>query len=309
MSKLLVVFGATGNQGGSVITQVINDAELSKQFKIRALTRDTTKPAAQDLSDKGIEVVSVDLTNHSSIQKAVTGAHTVFSVTTSRYDATAYETEYSEGKAIADAAAVVGAYLIFSTSPSVLEISQGKFKQVVPFNVKADLETYIRSLPIQSAFFAPGSFMQNYYTHSEPRPMGDGTYALMNILNPDTPLPLIDVKADTGKWVTAILAQPDEYAGKFFAAASQMATLQQVAETMSMVTGKKVVYKQIPDEQFKAAMPAGTQEMRLQMFQYGRDCYYFGPKQAEQVEWASKAVRGKLTTFEAHLQQNHIKLE
>lgn len=59
MSKLLTVFGATGAQGGSVIRAVLADATLSKEFKIRAITRDASKPAAQALVGQGIEVKTV----------------------------------------------------------------------------------------------------------------------------------------------------------------------------------------------------------------------------------------------------------
>lgn len=59
MSKLITVFGATGNQGGSVIEAILADSELSKEFKIRGITRDTTKKSAQDLAKKGVEVVTV----------------------------------------------------------------------------------------------------------------------------------------------------------------------------------------------------------------------------------------------------------
>lgn len=59
MSKILTVFGATGNQGGSVIKAVLADSVLSKEFRIRAITRDASKPAAQALAAKGVEVVSV----------------------------------------------------------------------------------------------------------------------------------------------------------------------------------------------------------------------------------------------------------
>lgn len=58
-SKLITVFGATGNQGGSVIQAILADSELSKEFKIRGITRDTTKKSAQDLAKKGVEVVTV----------------------------------------------------------------------------------------------------------------------------------------------------------------------------------------------------------------------------------------------------------
>ena len=59
MSKLLTVFGATGNQGGSIIKAVLADPALSNEFKIRAITRDTSKPAAKALADKGVELVAV----------------------------------------------------------------------------------------------------------------------------------------------------------------------------------------------------------------------------------------------------------
>ena len=59
MSKLITVFGATGNQGGSVIKHILADSQLSSEFKIRGITRDVSKPAAKALADKGVEVVTV----------------------------------------------------------------------------------------------------------------------------------------------------------------------------------------------------------------------------------------------------------
>lgn len=59
MSKLLVVFGATGNQGGSVVNAVLQDPVLGKEFKIRGVTRDVSKPAAKELEAKGVEVKAV----------------------------------------------------------------------------------------------------------------------------------------------------------------------------------------------------------------------------------------------------------
>lgn len=59
MSKLITVFGATGNQGGSVIKHILEDPQLSKEYRTRGITRDTSKKAAQDLAKQGVEVVSV----------------------------------------------------------------------------------------------------------------------------------------------------------------------------------------------------------------------------------------------------------
>ena len=57
--KLLVVFGATGVQGGSVIKAVLGDPKAAQEFKIRGITRDPNKPNAQALAAKGVECVPV----------------------------------------------------------------------------------------------------------------------------------------------------------------------------------------------------------------------------------------------------------
>lgn len=146
MSKLLVVFGATGQQGGSVVDYVLNDPVLSKQFKIRAITRDTSKPAARTLHQKGVEVVQGDADDKESLKHALKDAHTVFAVTLSIYDEKLYEREMSQGKAMADAAVAAGVkYYIFSTLSHVGKNSDGKLKHTSHFDVKADIEAYIAS--------------------------------------------------------------------------------------------------------------------------------------------------------------------
>lgn len=81
MSKLLVIFGATGNQGGSIIDFVLNSPELSTQYKIRGVTRNPSKAASLALVEKGVEVVTGDLNDNDSIKRAVEGAYTVFAIT------------------------------------------------------------------------------------------------------------------------------------------------------------------------------------------------------------------------------------
>lgn len=81
MSKILTVFGATGNQGGSVIKAVLAHPELSKTYKIRAVTRDPTKANAQVFRDQGVEVVKGDQNDLASLREAVKGSNAVFAVT------------------------------------------------------------------------------------------------------------------------------------------------------------------------------------------------------------------------------------
>ncbi len=57
--KVLVVFGATGVQGGSVAKAFLGDAKLKESWVIRGVTRDVSKPSAKSLENLGAETITV----------------------------------------------------------------------------------------------------------------------------------------------------------------------------------------------------------------------------------------------------------
>jgi uncharacterized protein YbjT (DUF2867 family) len=59
--KILVVFGATGNQGGSVINSVLSDPISAEKFQVIGITRDPSKPSAVALAKKSVKLVKVEL--------------------------------------------------------------------------------------------------------------------------------------------------------------------------------------------------------------------------------------------------------
>lgn len=309
MSKILVIFGATGQQGGSIIDTVLNDEDLSKTYKMRAVTRDPSRPSSQSLQQKGIEVVVGDVDNPESLKTVFQNAHTVFLITGASAEGVTKEQEIVQGKAATDAAVAAGVqYLIYSTLPNVTSLSGGKFTGVLHFDSKAEIEQYIRSQPIKSAFFAPGSFMSNYESVMAPRDAGDGTFSITNCVSPTTELPLVDTANDTGKYVGAILAQPELYEGKVFSAATRPYSLGEIARIMSQTSGKTVVYKQLPAEVFGGFMPEGRGKELIQMMEYFQEFGYYGPKTAELVAWAAENARGTVTTFEQYLARKPLKL-
>ncbi|CAI7572952.1 unnamed protein product [Penicillium glandicola] len=310
LRELLVVFGATGNQGGSVVDYVINDDVLAKEYQVRAVTRNTSSPAAQALKQTGkVDVVEGDAEDTSSLKRVLQGAHTVYFLTTTIYDERLEERELSQGKAIADAAVAAGAqFLIFSTLFHITRVSGGKYNKGGHFDCKAEVEDYIRTLPIKSAFFAPGSFMQNFSTNMKPHPVGDGSYALANIISPQAKLPLIDIE-ETGKYVAAILASPDEFEGKVLAAATRLYTMQEIAEIMSQSSGKKVVYNQLPEAVFRNFLPPTMVDYLVHMLLYIQDFGYYGSETEELVTWAAVNARGKLTTLDEYFKAHPLNLD
>lgn len=257
MSKILAVFGATGQQGGSVINYVLQDPELSQAYKIRAITRDFNSDKAKKLKES-VEVVQGDVADRVSLEVALTGVHTVFAMTTPDFSPEAVEVEYSNAKRIADVAIEKGAeYFIFSTLTAVTEISGGKYTKVTAFDAKAKAEQYIRGLTIRSAFYLPGSFMENFQSQTflAPRRAAEGTWVLTRNVPADSKLPLIDAVGDTGKFVGAILAEPDKHEGKTICAATALQSWNEIVAAISKATGQTVVYKQVPSSELKESLP------------------------------------------------------
>ncbi len=69
MSKeLVVVTGATGKQGGSVVSALLKDGK----FKVRAVTRDANSANAEVLKKKGVEVVQANISNKEEVVREIT---------------------------------------------------------------------------------------------------------------------------------------------------------------------------------------------------------------------------------------------
>jgi len=185
MSKLLTVFGSTGQQGGSLIEYVLNHPKLSQLYHLRGITREPSKPSAVALKEKGVEVIQADLNDPLSLVAAVADSSVVFGVTNCKcscsfsfttnielqvWDTMSAETEIAQGKAIADASVAAGVeLLIWSSLPNVTKMSGGTLTTVHHFDSKAKVEEYIRGLPVMSVFFMAGYYMQNYVAYTPPK--------------------------------------------------------------------------------------------------------------------------------------------
>ena len=310
MSKTLLVFGATGNQGSSVIKYVLNDPELSREFRIRAITRDTNSEKAAQLKELKVEVVQGDVTDKASLEAAMTDVHTVYIMTTPDFSPNAVEVEFNGGKSLADTAVAKGVqYIIFSTLPNVTEISAGKCVKVTPFDAKAKVEQYIRGLPVNSAFVSPGFFMENFnYPFYKPQKTLDGSWILPRDTPAESKVPFIDAGRDLGKYVGAILAQPDKYHGKTLCLAVKQYTWQEIADLISKITGQKVTFMLISSDEFKAMVPF-AQDLFDEGFLYVDEFGYWGRDSEKETAWARENVRGKLTTLEEYWNMNPIQLE
>ncbi|CAK3983495.1 phosphotransferase enzyme family [Lecanosticta acicola] len=107
-------------------------------------------------------------------------------------------------------------------------------------------------------------------------------------------------------WDGAILAQPDEYAGKTFCSSSFIYTILKITETTSKACGKPVRCKQVPKDVFCKLLPGTNRDTLLNMFCYFEYCGYYGYDSKQLVDWAATHARGKVSSFEQSLQREPL---
>jgi uncharacterized protein YbjT (DUF2867 family) len=78
--KILVVFGATGNQGGSVINSILQDPVTAAEYQIHAVTRDPAKSSAIVLAKKGVTVLKVSHVSLEFLVGILTGRRAILMI-------------------------------------------------------------------------------------------------------------------------------------------------------------------------------------------------------------------------------------
>jgi uncharacterized protein YbjT (DUF2867 family) len=226
-NKIIAVTGATGQQGGAVSRKLLADG-----WKVRALTRDVNKPAAQALAEAGAELFVGDMDSSSDLAAAFQGAYGVFSVQNFWLPNVGFEGEIQQGKNVADAAKAAGVqHLVYS---SVGSAQRGMGQK--HFESKWMIEQYIHTLDIPYTILRPVFFMDN---HNWSRAyILSGTFTGMG-LRPEKGVQSIAVE-DIGVFAALAFADPSEFLGKTIELAGDELTEAQTAEVFSKVTGRPV---------------------------------------------------------------------
>lgn len=234
--QLILVTGATGNQGGAVARHL-----LQHGFTVRAFVRDPNKPAAQALQQAGAELVAGDFSDRASLDRALQGVYGVFSIQTFLQEG-GLEAEIRDGRAVTDAAKAVNIqHFVYSS------VGSAERKTGIPhFDSKFQVEEYIRSIGLPYTILRPVFFFYNY---NSMRPMIEsGT--LPQPLSPETKLQQLS-EEDYGAMVAEVFDRPTEFLRREIEVASVEMTMPEIAATFSRVLRKPVEYQQIPFEAFE----------------------------------------------------------
>jgi uncharacterized protein YbjT (DUF2867 family) len=233
--RLVLVFGATGQQGGSVAA-----ALLKAGWSVRALVRDPDSVKSTALREAGADIFRGDLYDRASLRATMQGVYGVFSVQPS--STTAEVTDDDEihfGISIADLAHECGvAHLVYSSVANVeAGVGLGHFES------KARIEAHLGTLPLNTTIIRPHPFMEMLVMPGFGLDSGQFNF----FIHSDQPMGLLAVR-DIGKCVAAIFADPARFVGTTLDLGGDAVTGRELATLFTKAAGRTITYARFPDE-------------------------------------------------------------
>jgi uncharacterized protein YbjT (DUF2867 family) len=234
---IILVTGATGNQGGAIARQLLADG-----YQVRALTRNLQGDKAKALAALGARLVQGDLDNQASLERALDGAWGAYAVQ-SNQEGVAREEE--QGKRFAEIARETGIQHFVYSSVGSAQRSTG----VPHFENKWRIERKIRSLGFPSyTILRPVFFMENFLSPWLKPGIMEGKLRLP--LAPETGLQMIALE-DIGKFGALAFKEHERMNGVEVDIAGDKRTMPETAQIISLAMDKKVVFEVVPIEGMK----------------------------------------------------------
>lgn len=250
MPDPVLVVGATGQQGGSVL-RALHKAD----FPVRALVRDPAKAA-----HLGVDLVTGDLRDRDSLAKAVDGVRAVFSMQMPevRPDGTYdFAGELRQGENLVAAAREAGVPQFVHSSVSGsdrLAGAPGDWTPLKPYyDAKQGVEDRVREAGFESwTLIKPAFFMENFLLSAAyllPRGAEGG---IATVIRPDTHLSLIAVE-DIGAAVAAAVARPRQFHRVELELAGDYLPMTEIAAILSRALGVPLTAPDMTEEEAVAA--------------------------------------------------------
>ena len=282
--KLIAVIGATGQQGGAVVSAL----QARGQFKVRALTRNPGEH--RDLAD---EVVKADLNRPETLKAAFEGAHGVFLVTNFWEEGT---DELTQATAAVRAAKDAGVkHFIWSTLPDVEAISGGKL-HVPHFTGKAKVDRIVKEAGFAHHTFVIAPFYyQGLVGALAPQKQADGSLGWSLPLDPDVRGIHMGDIGDLGNIVAAAFAHPGEVGnGEYLPLVGDFMSFNDIVDTLNR-QGHKVSFKQVPKEVFATLFPGAAEIANT--FSYFQAHTYLGSDSSDRIVLANKMAGRQPSKF------------
>ncbi|OTB04797.1 hypothetical protein M426DRAFT_57867 [Hypoxylon sp. CI-4A] len=281
MSKVLLVTGATGKQGGAVVDALLR--RDPSNFTILAVTRDPNSYNAKRLAEKSssIKLVQGNLDDVAALFQAARKAHPqpiwgVYSVQVSMGKGVTVESEISQGKALIDESIKTNVkhFVYSNVERGGDEASWDSSTPIPHFQSKYHIERYLRDVtsigkPDRAmgwTILRPVAFMDNL---TPGFPTKVFMTALRNHLGIDRPMQWV-ATSDIGIFAAKAFAEPERWNWKAIGLAGDELTWEELNVSFSNATGSPV-----PETYsfFGSALTYMVTEMSLMIGWFASDGY------------------------------------
>lgn len=231
-SFTVLVSGATGNQGGAVA-----QALIARGHKVRALTRNTSSPAAARLAAQGAEIMQGNFDDAQSLGKALKGIDTFYLMGSPLEVGVDGETK--QGIALANAAKAANVGHLIYGSVANADLSTG----IPHFDSKYKVEQHIKTLNIPYTISAPVFFMDNVIAPWSIDALKAGK--IMQAMPGDHMLQQVSVK-NIGDFVASLATRRESVFDQRFDFAGDELTGFDMAGLITQATNHQVKYESFP---------------------------------------------------------------
>ncbi|GAA5841815.1 hypothetical protein JCM3766R1_005578 [Sporobolomyces carnicolor] len=259
--KRVAVIGATGVQGGGVVSALLSDP--SKSFHVVAITtnpgshraRSILSKYADKIKDGRFELVVATLNDEESLVKALEGCQLLFASFgpgAPPEQQGGEPEELKQGKNLVRAAEAVGIeHFVYSSLTSLKEESKGKYTDIHHHEAKAAVEDFAKERLKFFTTIKPAAFYTNLGGPGWVRRQGDGTALFCAPFQSNVRLAWTDAGYDVGNFALAIFHKGGEATnGKsYFCADSRAKSIGEIASEYHAVTGEKVAVEPLPIKQ------------------------------------------------------------
>ncbi len=223
-SRIIVVTGATGRQGGAVARHLLSDG-----WSVRAVTRKPQGPPARRLAALGAQVAGVDLADRQSLARVFDGAYGVFSVQNPMIGG--IEAEVSQGRYVAEAAKEAGVSHVVYGSAGTGVPGPG----IGSWESKLDVQQHMVTLGLPLTVLRPMAFME-LMTDKGLYPAVAVWHLMPRFAGEDLPIGWICVD-DVGAVAARAFADPGRFIGADVKLAADVQSIADCRRIWRTVTG------------------------------------------------------------------------
>ena len=199
-------------------------------WSVRALTRTPDSAKARTLAGLGMEVVGADMSDRSSLDVAMDGAHGLFSVQNGMLSG--FEAEVAQGRNVADAARAAGVRHVVYGSAGI-----GSRTGIPSWDAKVAITEHLRSLELPLTVFRPEAFME---LMSDPAffPPVAVWHVMPKLMGRGRVVPWLAVD-DLGAIVAKAFADPSGFIGADISLAADVKSIDECRSEWTRVFGRR----------------------------------------------------------------------